>query len=100
MSAGPDFREMTRTLYQAVSEAAGQRDWDAVRHHYHPEARLVRTGVNPDGTRFARVMSLYEFTWQSPTENRQGRGINLFTLIHAAGAGASSASSGTPSARA
>lgn len=113
-----DFREMTWALYSAVSAEPGQRNWDAVRQHYHPEARLVRTGINPDGTHFARVMTLdayienveallkdvqftevelsheavvfgnvarltsvYEFTWKSATEARQGRGVNFFTVI-------------------
>ena len=53
-----EFREMTWMLYSALSPPAGQRHWDAVRQHYHPEARLVRTSANPDGTRFAKVMSL------------------------------------------
>jgi hypothetical protein len=115
---GPDFRDMTQTLYRAVSAAPGERDWAAVRRIYHPEARLVRTGVDPDGTPFAKVMSLdayienveqlldgvrfseievgheaavfgnvarltsvYEFSWDSPTERRQGRGVNFFTLV-------------------
>jgi Domain of unknown function (DUF4440) len=113
-----DFRDMTRALYRAVSAPAGQRDWDAVRHYYHPDARLVRTGVEPDGKPFARVMSLpqfidnietllhevrfseveisqeavvfgnvarltsiYEYTWQSSSESRRGRGVNFFTLV-------------------
>jgi hypothetical protein len=113
-----EFREMTWTLYSALSSPAGLRNWDAVRQYYHPEARLVRTGVNPDGTRFARVMTLeiyienveellkdvnftevelsheavifgnvarltsvYEFSWKSATECRQGRGVNFFTVI-------------------
>ena len=117
--AAPDFRDMIATLYRAVSAAPGKRDWAAVRRLYHPEARLVRTGINPDGTRFARVMaldayienvegllkdvqfteveisheavvfgnvarvtSIYEFTWRSATETREGRGVNFFTLIH------------------
>jgi hypothetical protein len=116
-----DFREMTWALYGAVSAAPGQRNWEAVRQHYHPEARLVRTGVNPDGTHFIRVMTLddyiedvevlledvnftevelsheavvfgnvarltsvYEFSWQSATESRQGRGVNFLTLIREA----------------
>ena len=53
-----EFRELTATLYQAVSAAPGERDWDAVRRIYHPEARLVRTGVDPGGSPFAKVMSL------------------------------------------
>ena len=119
MTGTPDFRDMTRALYRAVSAPPGERDWQSVRDYYHPEARLVRTGINPDGSPFARVMSLdayienvegllrdvrfsevelvheavvfgnvarltsvYEYTWRSPTENRQGRGVNFFTLIH------------------
>ena len=118
-----DFRELTRALYRVVSAAPAQRNWDAVRDYYHPEARLVRTGVNPDGSPFVRVFSLdayienvrelldgntrfsrsgdragvgrlrnvarltsvYEFTWQSPSETRRGRGVNFFTLIREAG---------------
>jgi len=118
----PDFRELTATLYRAVSAPAGARDWDAVRRIYHPEARLVRTGIGPDGKPFTKVMSLdayvenvgeylkgvrfseveiaqeavafgnvarltslYEFTWDSATEHRTGRGVNFFTLIRADG---------------
>jgi hypothetical protein len=114
-----DFRDMTRELYRVVSAPTGQRDWQAVRHYYHPDARLVRTGLNPDGTPFARVMSfdayvenvetllkedrfseieltheavvfgnvarltsVYEFTWRSGANVRQGRGVNFFTLIN------------------
>jgi hypothetical protein len=122
MMARTDFREMTAALYRVVSAPPGQRDWGSVRDYYHPDARLVRTGVNPDGSPFARVMSLdayianveerlvevrfseveltheavvfgnvarltsvYEFTWRSPSETRQGRGVNFFTLIFDAG---------------
>ena len=53
-----EFRELTWSLYSALSSPPGQRNWDVVRQHYHPEARLVRTGVNPDGTRYAKVMTL------------------------------------------
>jgi hypothetical protein len=53
-----DFRELTRALYRVVSAAPAERNWEAVRDYYHPEARLVRTGVNPDGTPFVRVFTL------------------------------------------
>ena len=53
-----DFRELTATLYRAVSAPPGARDWAAVRRIYHPEARLVRTGLDPQGQPFAKVMSL------------------------------------------
>jgi hypothetical protein len=58
MTTQIDFTEMTRALYRVVSAPPGQRDWSSVRHYYHPEARLVRTGLNPDGSSFALVMSL------------------------------------------
>lgn len=61
MTTKPDFRELTRALYRVVSAAPGQRDWDAIRHYYHPQARLVRTGVNPDGSPFVSVFSLDEY---------------------------------------
>jgi len=56
--AHTDFRELTRALYEQVSTPPQQRNWDAIRHYYHPEARLVRTGLNPDGTPFVSVFTL------------------------------------------
>ena len=53
-----DFREMTRALYRVVSAAPAERNWDAVRPFYHPEARLVRTGVDANGAPFVSVFSL------------------------------------------
>jgi hypothetical protein len=53
-----DFRELTRALYSVVSAAPEHRDWDGIRHYYHPEARLVRTGINPDGSPFVSVFTL------------------------------------------
>lgn len=119
MTGKIDFRDLTAALYRVVSAPPAERDWDAIRPHYHPEARLVRTGVDangapfvkvftldayienvrqllPEDTRFsevevaqesvvfgnvARLTSVYEFTWQSPRENRRGRGVNFFTLV-------------------
>lgn len=52
-----DFRAITTALYNVVSAPPGARDWESVRHYYHPEARLVRTGINADGSPFALVMS-------------------------------------------
>lgn len=56
-----DFRDYTNKLYDIVSAPEGSRDWEAERALYHPDARLVRTGLNEDGTSFAKVMSLDEF---------------------------------------
>lgn len=58
MAGKTDFRELTRALYRVVSAPVEEREWDAIRHYYHPEARLVRTGVNPDGTPFVSVFTL------------------------------------------
>jgi hypothetical protein len=38
----PDFRCLTTKLYALLSGPAGPRDWEAERHLYHEEARLVR----------------------------------------------------------
>jgi hypothetical protein len=56
-----DFRDYTRKLYEIVSAPEGSRDWQAERSLYHPDARLVRTGLNDDGSSFAKVMSVEEF---------------------------------------
>jgi hypothetical protein len=53
-----DFRQMTAALYRVLSVAPAQRDWEALRPLYHPEARLVRTGVGPDGKPFVHVFTL------------------------------------------
>jgi hypothetical protein len=58
MTEKVDFRAMTQALYRVVSARPAERNWDAVRAFYHPQARLVRTGVNPDGTPFVSVFSL------------------------------------------
>lgn len=58
MTTPADFKGMTEALYRVVSASPGDRDWESIRHYYHPDARLVRTGLNPDGSAFALVMSL------------------------------------------
>lgn len=59
--ATTDFRGMTRALYRVVSALPGQRDWASVRHYYHPDARVVRTGLDPNGQPFALVMSFDDY---------------------------------------
>lgn len=56
-----DFRDFTSKLYEIVSTPGPDRDWEAERALYHPDARLVRTGLNNDGSSFAKVMSFDEF---------------------------------------
>lgn len=56
-----DFRDFTSKLYEIVSTSGPNKDWESERALYHPDARLVRTGLNEDGSSFAKVMSLDEF---------------------------------------
>ncbi len=56
-----DFCDVTAALYGVVSAPAGKRDWESIRHWYHPDARLVRTGVDEHGQAFARVMSFDDY---------------------------------------
>jgi len=56
-----DFRDYTSKLYKIVSTTRQSRDWESERALYHPDARLVRTGMNEDGSAFAKVMSLDEY---------------------------------------
>lgn len=109
---------MTAALYAVVSSPPGQRDWEGIRDLYHPDARLVRTGVDERGSVFASVMSfdeyvadvevkladvsfselevahdativgnvaqvasVYRFTFESPAEQREGRGVNFLTFV-------------------
>lgn len=63
MTLGPDRRiikEMLQTDYAMLSGPAGPRDYGRVKHYFHPSARLVRTGIGPDGEPFTRVMSVDE----------------------------------------
>src|SRR4029078_5403678 len=61
MAEKADFRAMTAALYRVVSVPPAQRNWEALRPLYHPQARLVRTGVNPDGTPFVHVFTLDQY---------------------------------------
>ncbi len=56
-----DFRDFTSKLYEIVSTSGPNKDWESERALYHPDARLVRTGLNEDGSSFAEIMSLDEF---------------------------------------
>jgi hypothetical protein len=78
-----DFKDMTRALYEVVSAPPGRRDWDSIRRHYHPEARLVRTGLNPDGSPFALVMSLDAYIANVETL-LQDTGFSEVELVHEA----------------
>jgi len=52
------IREMLRDDYAMLSGPAGRATIDRVKHYFHPAARLVRTGIGPDGEPFTTVMSV------------------------------------------
>jgi hypothetical protein len=56
-----DFRDYTAAIYGVVSAPAGARHWERIRLLYHPDARLVRSGLDPDGKPFALSMSFDEY---------------------------------------
>jgi hypothetical protein len=45
-------------MYDMISGPAGPRDWDRQKACFHPEARLMRTGVDQDGRAWIRIMDL------------------------------------------
>lgn len=61
MSERADFRDYTKLLYEVVSTPSGQRDWHAAAALFHPDARMVRTGIDEAGEAFAKVMSVAEY---------------------------------------
>jgi Domain of unknown function (DUF4440) len=83
MTTRADFRDMTRALYEVVSAPSGQRDWDSIRRYYHPDARLVRTGLNPDGSPFALAMSLDQYIANVETLLKEIR-FSEVELVHEA----------------
>lgn len=56
-----EFEAMTRVLYASVSAPPERRQWGEMRRLFHPEARLVRTGVHEDSSPFVLAMSVDEY---------------------------------------
>ena len=61
MSQGDEFKDITRRLYEVISQPAGERDWESVRHLYHPRATMVRTGIGDDEQPFVLAMTFDEY---------------------------------------
>ncbi len=61
-------------LYDVISGPAGAaRNWDRMRSLFVPGARLIPTGVRPDGTRAHRVMTVDDYIRTSgPVLERDG----------------------------
>ncbi|HET9768390.1 MAG TPA: hypothetical protein VFS60_16180 [Thermoanaerobaculia bacterium] len=48
-------------FYATISGPAGPRDWARERELFHPQARLMRTGVDEAGRPWIRVMSVDDY---------------------------------------
>lgn len=60
-AAAAHFEALTASIYAVLSAPAAKRDWDGIRDHYHPQATLVRTGIDDEWQTFALTMSLDEY---------------------------------------
>ena len=65
-----------------MSSPPGERDWEGIRELYHPDARLVRTGVDEDGAVFARAMSFDEYQADVEEKLRDVRFSEVETAHH------------------
>ena len=54
------IKAMISEDYAMLSGPPGPRPYDSVKHHFHPTARMVRTGVDENGRPFAAVMTVDE----------------------------------------
>jgi hypothetical protein len=61
MHKGDEFKYLTRRLYEVISQPPEERDWESIRHFYHPRATMVRTGVDDDGQPFVLAMTFDEY---------------------------------------
>jgi len=57
----PQLASLIDEFYAIISGPAGPRDWSRERAILHPQARLMRTGVDENGKPWIRVMSLDEY---------------------------------------
>lgn len=48
-------------LYDVISGAPGERDWERDRYLFLPGARLIRTRKDPDGSTYYKVMTVEEY---------------------------------------
>ena len=57
----PQLATLIDEFYATISGPAGPRDWSRERALFHPQARLMRTGVDEAGRPWIRVMSVDEY---------------------------------------
>ena len=76
-------------MYAMISGPAGPRDWSRQANCFHPEARQIRTWVEPDGRPAMKLMSLDDYARDTSPffadnpfyEVEVGRRIDLFGNI-------------------
>lgn len=56
-NADASIGDVVDALYAMISGPKGVRNWDAYEYVYHPEVRLMRTGVNSAGEPWVKIMS-------------------------------------------
>ena len=64
MPSAADFTDpgaVIEAMYAMISGPAGPRDWSLQREVFHPEARQMRTGVDPDGEPWIKIMGLDDY---------------------------------------
>jgi hypothetical protein len=76
-------------MYAMISGSAGPRDWSRQANCFHPEARQIRTWVEPDGRPAMKMMGLDDYARDTTPffmendffEVEIGRRIDLFGNI-------------------
>lgn len=62
MSFDPtDIGSVVNTIYAGLSGPAGPRDWAKFDDAYHPQAQLIRTGVDEFGAPWVKLMTRAEY---------------------------------------
>jgi hypothetical protein len=61
MSPDEQLASLIDEFYATISGPAGPRDWSREREIFHPQARLMRTGVDEAGRPWIRVMSVDDY---------------------------------------
>jgi hypothetical protein len=56
-----DIGAVVGALYAALSGPPGERDWSQQDEAFHPNAQLIRTGVDEFGTPWFKLMTLQEY---------------------------------------
>lgn len=56
-----DSRSITKALYRVISQPAGRRDWESIRHYFHSAATMTRTGSAFDAFPSNRCMSFDDY---------------------------------------